>query len=126
MTVPGWYRNPLTPYGRGVVARKLGLPSDCSEVVFRQVVRGMQELKGLRVTGLVDEPTASALGEAYEWGNGGPAWWREGMSVGEVSVPVEAILRLQGRLGIRPSDLIDQATAWALVVDYGDVRVYAH
>lgn len=117
MTTPGWYRSPLTPYGEWVCKRKLGLPPDASGVAFRQVVRGLQELKGLRVTGLVDEPTAAVLGEAAEWGNGPPGWWREGITTDEVGVEAAVVHRLQGRLGIKPSDSIDATTAWHLVVD---------
>jgi hypothetical protein len=124
MRTPGWYRSPLTEYGQGVAKRKLGLPEDASEVVFRQCVRGLQELKGLRVTGLVDEPTACALGDAAEWGSGPPTWWHEGMTIDGVRVAPELVRRLQGWLGFKPSGLINATTAWHLVVEYGvDVAV---
>jgi hypothetical protein len=119
VTTPGWFRSPLTPYGEGVVKRKLGLPSDASETAFRLVVRGFQELKGLKATGRVDEPTACALGDAAEWGSGGPPWWREGMTVDDVVVDRAVVFRLQGWLGVKPSRLIDATTAWHLTVDHG-------
>lgn len=119
MTAPGWWRDPLTPYGRGVALRKLGLPPDASEAVFQMVVRGLQELKGLRVTGRLDEPTAAALGEAAEWSEP-PEWWREGLTVEDVSVPDSVVYRLQGRLGLRASPVIDARTAWHLVVEHGE------
>ena len=113
---PGWYRNTLTPYGARVARRKLGLAPDASESVFQMVVRGFQELRGLRVTGLLDEPTAAALGEAVEWGSP-PEWWYEGLWVQDLALDADAVHRLQGRLGLRVSDLIDADLAWHLVVE---------
>lgn len=114
---PGWFRDPLTPYGARVARRKLGLPEDAPEAVFQMVVRGLQELKGLRVTGRLDEPTAAALGEAAEWGNSSPPWWREGLTVQDVAVDPDVVHRLQGRLGLKPQDVIDETTAWHLEVE---------
>jgi hypothetical protein len=114
---PGWFRDPLTPYGERVARRKLGLPPDAPEAVFQMVVRGYQELKGLLVTGRLDEPTAAALGEAAEWGSGPPEWWFEGMAVQDVAAPADVVHRLQGRLGLKPTDVIDEVTAWHLEVD---------
>jgi hypothetical protein len=113
---PGWYRSPLTAYGARVARRKLGLPEDAPEAVFQMVVRGLQELKGLRVTGHLDEATAAALGEAVEWRNP-PDWWRDGLTAQDLAVPADVVHRLQGRLGLKPTDVIDASTAWALVVE---------
>ena len=122
MIAPGWWREELTSYGWSVVVRKLGLKPGSSMGVILSVVRGLQLKAGLPVTGRVDRETALALGEAAEWQDP-PAWWREGLTVQELSVNPRALYRLQGRLGLKPSDLIDETVAWHLVVEYGDVAV---
>lgn len=114
--IPGWYRDPPTAYGLGVARRKLGLAPDSPDLVFQMVVRGFQESKGLRVTGHLDEPTAAALGETAEWGSP-PDWWFDGMTVQDLPVDADAVYRLQGRLGLKVSNLIDADLAWHLVVE---------
>lgn len=118
---PGWYRSPLTEYGARVARRKLGLSPDSSDTVFQMVVRGYQELKGLRVTGHLDEPTAAALGEAVEWGNP-PGWWFDGMTVQDLAVDDDVVYRLQGRLGLKASNAIDANLAWHLVTEGVSLR----
>lgn len=118
---PGWYRNPLTPYGARVARRKLGLAPDTSEQVFQMVVRGFQELRGLRVTGHLDEPTAAAMGEAVEWGSP-PDWWFDGMTVQDLAVEADVVHRLQGRLGLKASNAIDAHLAWHLETEGVSLR----
>lgn len=116
MTAPGWWREELTPYGWTVVLRKLGLRPESSQGVILSVVRGLQLRMGLPVTGRVDRETAIALGEATEW-QVPPAWWFEGLWVQDLALDADAVHRLQGRLGLRVSDLIDVDLAWHLVVE---------
>lgn len=123
MTIPRWYSDPLTSHGVRAVQRKLLLTvTGTADTAFRMALAGWQASKGLPRTGEVDEVTAAALGESEEYALP-PEWWTSNLgedpaAVGRFldlkGVSRDWLLRLQGTNGIRPTGLVDAATAWVL------------
>lgn len=124
--MPAWFRRDLTVGDRGrdvvVVARKLGFPGDVFTVDHAALVRGMQRTLGLPVTGVVDELTAGAFGEAADV-DLPPDWWHGVVAPSDPEYSVltarfgldeSAVRRLQGSSGLRPTGLIDEALALVL------------
>lgn len=85
-------------------------------------ISGWQAARGLPVTGWVDEETAAAMGESVEYEHP-PEWYTLNLAEDPAAVGrflhqhgknLPWLKRLQGSNRIKPTGLIDVATAWVL------------
>lgn len=121
--VPSWFHRELTVGCAGsdvrVVARKLGFPGEVFSETHAALVRGLQRRRGLVPSGVVDAVTAEVLGESAGV-DLPPVWWDGVVAPSDPGYSLlsarfghdeASIRRLQGSHGIKPSGLIDRATA---------------
>lgn len=136
--MPSWFKRDLGPGDSGpdveIVQRRLHAPeTETYGTVTETYVRGLQRLKGLPITGEVDEATAEAIGETARAGLP-PLWYHRvlrlgvtgadvqslrqalGLSVGEeYDTEVDrAVRRLQSRLGLKPDGVMTQELSLCL------------
>lgn len=125
MSAPTWWHRPIADGDKGrdvaIVQRKLGLlPTGDADPVLAITLRGFQKGVGVPQTGVVDEPTAVALGEQEGFGLL-PAWW-DGPVYPESdqylhalrllgATDVAGVKRFQGNHHIPPTGVIDETTA---------------
>ena len=136
MRTPVWYSHPITEGDHGpdvaVVQRKMGLlPTGHADAALTLVVRGYQHGIGMYPTGIVDDPTATELGEQEGFGLL-PLWWMGPVSPGGQryqdvldligASDADGLKRFQGNHQLPSTGVIDETTARLLAgleVEYG-------
>lgn len=98
MATPKWYRRLLVGGESGpdvdVLHRKLGIVGTNYGEASRQMVRGVQQMIGVEVTGVLDPVTAERLGEAAD-SHLVPVWYTRILKTG---CEGEDVLSLRERL----------------------------
>lgn len=125
MSAPVWFNRPIAEGVSGrdvvVVQRKLGLlPTGHADASFPLVVRGYQKSVLLPPTGVVDDLTATELGEQEGFGLL-PTWWTGPIGPGETyyqpaldlidATGIDGLKRFQGNHQLPPTGVIDETTA---------------
>lgn len=124
---PLWFEGPLVVGDSGrsvsVVRRKLGLPPGVFDGELAVAVRGFQRGAQLPMTGMVDEETATALGEregfgllppwwdGTEFGEGDPLWVHVEDALALSEAFTDDLRRFQGNWHLPPTGRVSESTA---------------
>ena len=139
MTGPAWFTGELVEGDTGdavlIVQRKIGAPlTGVMDTTTMARVRGFQRKHGLEETGTVTKKTAAKVGDKASKGQA-PDWFDHDMSegcagedvaalriaLGQPNLPVhfddalaDAVRRFQSEVGLKPTGVVNKATAIAL------------